>query len=373
MSPEGGVRAPALGFTHSPEVHVFSAFLTRIFRGCVDLEDRNPSDACVGGLLAGGRWGRGVACLQTRATQFPDRPQELAGTVQPHARSPWFNNVAFSAKMTGGEKHLYDPTQVFIYDAIILWSARFLRLMRRIDMMLLASRFPNQKTTLKKKVIQQKHPSIDGEPPWPKEPPDRGGICGFCAELRPADQPGIWLRVWSHLMPETLGPFWPPSSPPDSITRERYSPVRVRVPGGFRAIDPGTFLQVRSWEKRRRPERRSQRQTSDINGSLSQLKSDPIPTEKAGAPRCFRGSGSRWLVGEKVHVFVSMRSSRNWRWRPKCYCWGLTTLLWNAASDWPAGATNHLWRDPGLVTSRSDRDVIGWKRHDGVWWLVALS
>lgn len=24
----------------------------------------------------------------------------------------------------------------------------------------------------------------------------------FCAELRPADQPGIWLRVWNHLMPE---------------------------------------------------------------------------------------------------------------------------------------------------------------------------
>lgn len=24
------------------------------------------------------------------------------------------------------------------------------------------------------------------------------------AELHPADQPGIWLRVWNHLMPETL-------------------------------------------------------------------------------------------------------------------------------------------------------------------------
>lgn len=30
------------------------------------------------------------------------------------------------------------------------------------------------------------------------------GTCAFSAELHPADQPGIWLRVWNHLMPETL-------------------------------------------------------------------------------------------------------------------------------------------------------------------------
>lgn len=37
-------------------------------------------------------------CAGSRAEQFPDTPQEQPGTVQPHTRSQWFNNVTFSAK-----------------------------------------------------------------------------------------------------------------------------------------------------------------------------------------------------------------------------------------------------------------------------------
>lgn len=37
---------------------------------------------------------------QARAKQFPDRPQDLPGTVQPHTLSLWSNNVTFPAKMT---------------------------------------------------------------------------------------------------------------------------------------------------------------------------------------------------------------------------------------------------------------------------------
>ena len=79
------------------------------------------------------------------------------------------------------------------------------------------------------------------------------------------------------------------------------------------------------------------------------------------------------------------------RWKPKCYCWGLTTLAvrdglplvgcerwlfirrqWETASHWTADGTNHLWRAPGLtrgwVNNNKSHSPEGQSRRDS--WLT---
>lgn len=164
-----------------------------------------PSGGCVRDywLVCGGSEG-------SRAKQFPDRPQEQPGTVQPHTRSQWFNNVTFSAKTMEKNPHMIGAKSRFVTPSFP-WSAPFFHLTCTIDIMVPASRFPNQKTiffffffkcpTLRNTLFC---PPSMAKSPWLKEPVNWRGTCGFSAELRPADQPGIWLRVWNHLMPETL-------------------------------------------------------------------------------------------------------------------------------------------------------------------------
>lgn len=109
-----------------------------------------PSGGCVRDywLVCGGSAG-------SRAEQFPDRPQEQPGTVQPHTRSQWFNNVTFSAK-TMGEKtpHMIGAKSWFVTPSLP-WSAPFLHLMCTIDSMVPASRFPYKKTIFF--ILKKKH------------------------------------------------------------------------------------------------------------------------------------------------------------------------------------------------------------------------
>lgn len=127
-----------LEFTQSPEVHISSMFLTHSF----------PSEliwrikirlvcVCVGGGIIGW-WELGTRgrLLADEGQAVPWQTTETAWHCSATRPKPVIQQHYLFCQ-DDGEKPFPDITQEFINDAIILWSARFLCLMCRIDIMVL--------------------------------------------------------------------------------------------------------------------------------------------------------------------------------------------------------------------------------------------
>lgn len=89
------------------------------------------------------------------------------------------------------------------------------------------------------------------------------GTCGFGAETHPADQPGIWLRVWNHLMPETLFTTGLSSATVDSTSQHRKRIILTRLGSNPRRVPNDRLANISASPKLERKKKKKEGRQCD--------------------------------------------------------------------------------------------------------------